>query len=164
MRRLACTLLGLALAACGASEDGTNGPRLVRGGAEQSSEGQETAPAPEQTSQTAPEQPVETPKEPEPAMSGEATYYYYSSGGACGLDPPADLLVAAINDEQYSSENCGRCALVSGPKGTVTVVVLDKCPGCDSGDLDLSEQAFEKIASTSAGRVAITWSFVDCPK
>lgn len=164
MRRLVCTLLPLALAACSASETGTNGPRLVRGGSETETpeKPEENAPAVETPAEQTPA--PETPAATEPTSSGEATYYYYSSGGACGLDPPADLLVAAINDEQYSTENCGRCAQVKGPKGTVIVTVLDKCPGCDSGDLDLSEQAFEKIASTSAGRVQITWSFVDCPK
>lgn len=94
---------------------------------------------------------------------GEATYYYYSSGGACGITPPPDKLIAAINDEQYSKANCGRCALVTGPKGSVVVKILDKCPGCDRGDLDLSAQAFDRVASRSAGRIKIGWHFVACP-
>lgn len=94
--------------------------------------------------------------------AGQATYYNYVSGGACGIKPPADKLIAAINDEQYSKENCGKCAMVTGPKGSVKVLVLDKCPGCGWGDLDLSQQAFERVASTSAGRVKIGWHFVDC--
>lgn len=93
---------------------------------------------------------------------GQATYYYYASGGSCGLRPPPNNFIAALNDEQYTKANCGRCAMVTGPKGSVKVLVLDKCPGCGWGDLDLSQQAFEQIASTSAGRVKIGWHFVDC--
>jgi expansin (peptidoglycan-binding protein) len=98
-----------------------------------------------------------------PEQSGEATYYNAEGKGACGIETPADYLVAAINDEQYSKANCGRCVSVTGPKGTVIVRVIDKCPGCDAGDLDLSETAFTKIADKSAGRVKITWRFTTCP-
>jgi expansin len=96
--------------------------------------------------------------------SGEATYYNAEGKGACGIQTPADYLVCAINDEQYSKENCGRCVEVTGPSGkSVIVRIIDKCPGCDSGDLDLSETAFTKIAAKSAGRVKISWRFVACP-
>lgn len=95
--------------------------------------------------------------------SGEATYYNAEGKGACGIQTPSDYLVCAINDEQYSRENCGRCVEVTGPMGSVVVRVIDKCPGCDQGDLDLSETAFTKIAAKSAGRVKITWRFVGCP-
>ena len=98
-----------------------------------------------------------------PEQSGEATYYNAEGLGACGIQTPPDYLVAAINDEQYSKANCGRCVSVTGPKGTVVVRIIDKCPGCDAGDLDLSQTAFTKIADKSAGRVKITWHFVDCP-
>jgi expansin (peptidoglycan-binding protein) len=101
-----------------------------------------------------------------PQESGEATYYEAEAAGAlgaCGTPFPSDYLVAAINDEQYSKANCGRCVSVTGPKGTVVVRILDKCPGCDSGDLDLSETAFTKIANKADGRVKITWYFVECP-
>ena len=99
----------------------------------------------------------------EPEESGEATYYNAEGLGACGIQTPPDYLVAAINDEQYSKANCGRCVSVTGPKGTVVVRIIDKCPGCDSGDLDLSETAFSKIADKRDGRVKITWRFVECP-
>lgn len=98
-----------------------------------------------------------------PEHSGEGTYYNAEGVGACGIQTPPDYLVAAINDEQYSKANCGRCVSVDGPNGSVVVRVIDKCPGCDEGDLDLSETAFSKIADKSAGRVTITWRFVECP-
>lgn len=94
---------------------------------------------------------------------GEATYYNASGTGACGTAITDDQLLAAINDEQYTKANCGRCVSVTGPNGTVVVKIVDKCPGCDRGDLDLSSTAFAKIAKLSAGRVKITWHFTDCP-
>lgn len=39
---------------------------------------------------------------------------------------------------------------------------MDQCPECKSGDLDLSEEAFVKIADKSAGRVKISWQVVSC--
>ena len=98
--------------------------------------------------------------------SGEATYYDFADGsGNCGFPPsPGDLMVAAINTPQYGgSAACGSCAHVVGPRGEVTVRIVDRCPECPSGDLDLSPQAFERIAELSAGRVPITWTEVPCP-
>ena len=96
-------------------------------------------------------------------FEGEATYYDANGTGACGFPASSDFMVAAINDEQYSKANCGRCVSVTGPNGTVVVRITDKCPGCDFGDIDLSMTAFGKIAKLSAGRIAITWHFVSCP-
>ncbi|MDB4994267.1 MAG: extracellular endoglucanase precursor [Myxococcaceae bacterium] len=98
-----------------------------------------------------------------PSFSGEATYYAANGTGACGFPAsPSDLFVAAMNKAQYSKSVCGKCVSVTGPKGTVKVRIVDLCPGCAFGGLDLSEQAFAKIAPLSAGRVKITWSFVPC--
>lgn len=96
-------------------------------------------------------------------FEGEATYYDANGTGACGFPASNDFMVAAINDEQYSKANCGRCIEVAGPTGKVVVRIVDKCPGCSFGDVDLSQTAFGKIAKLSAGRIAITWRFVECP-
>jgi expansin (peptidoglycan-binding protein) len=96
-------------------------------------------------------------------FTGEATYYDANGTGACGFPASDDFMVAAINDEQYSKANCGKCVSVTGPNGTVVVRITDKCPGCDFGDLDLSMTAFGKVAKLSAGRIPIKWHFVTCP-
>jgi rare lipoprotein A (peptidoglycan hydrolase) len=57
---------------------------------------------------------------------------------------------------------CGKCIEVKGPKGSVVVKVLDKCPECKKGAVDLSKSAFEKIADVSAGRVPSSWVEVPC--
>jgi expansin len=100
---------------------------------------------------------------PAEKFEGKATYYDANGTGACGFPASTDFMVAAINDEQYSKANCGRCIEVTGPLGKVVVRIVDKCPGCSFGDVDLSQTAFGKIAKLSAGRIDIEWHFVMCP-
>lgn len=98
-------------------------------------------------------------------QQGIATYYDFANGdGACSFGPsPDDLDVAAMNAEQRSGSGvCGACATVSGPKGNVVVRVVDLCPECKKGHLDLSPQAFGKIADLVQGRVDITWRLQAC--
>jgi expansin (peptidoglycan-binding protein) len=96
--------------------------------------------------------------------SGVATYYDATGAGACSFDPSPDALdVAALDMPEWDgSALCGACAAVSGPKGSVTVRIVDLCPGCEQGHLDLSMQAFAQIADVAAGRVPITWQLVSC--
>lgn len=96
---------------------------------------------------------------------GFATYYDYagSDGVSCGYGVTSDTDVAAMDAPEYaSSAACGTCFDVSGPKGKVKVRVVDLCPECEKGHLDLSEQAFAKIADKGDGRVAITYAAVAC--
>lgn len=98
-----------------------------------------------------------------PEENGEATYYDADGSGACGFPKGTDFMVAAMNGAQYSKSVCGKCVEVTGPLGKVTVKIVDLCPGCKRGDLDLSQTAFQKIAKLSAGRVKISWHYVPCP-
>lgn len=97
------------------------------------------------------------------AQSGKATYYAADGRGACSYDASADRMVAAMNAPQYgNSQVCGMCVEVSGPRGTIVVRIVDLCPECPAGDLDLSEQAFSLIADKAAGQVPISWVPVAC--
>lgn len=96
---------------------------------------------------------------------GEATYYDFADGsGNCGFPAtPDDLMVGAMNHTDYAdSAACGACAEVTGPNGTITVRIVDRCPECPQGDIDLSPEAFELIAPLEQGRVDITWRYVAC--
>ena len=95
---------------------------------------------------------------------GQGTYYAADGTGNCSFDAsPDDLLVAAMNKPDYADAKwCGACLAVTGPNGMVKVRVVDSCPGCAHGDLDLSPQAFDMIADHAAGRVAITWHETSC--
>ncbi len=96
---------------------------------------------------------------------GEATYYDFASGGgACSFDPtPGDLMVGAMNAADYAgSAACGACVRLQGPQAEITIRVVDLCPECPAGDIDLSPEAFGRIAALSAGRVPINWQYVPC--
>jgi len=96
--------------------------------------------------------------------SGEATYYSNSGTVACSFQGTNNNMdIAAINAQDWDNGQwCGACADVAGPNGSVRVTIVDQCPECASGDLDLSQQAFAQIADVSAGRVHIDWHFVAC--
>jgi expansin (peptidoglycan-binding protein) len=97
--------------------------------------------------------------------TGEGTYYAADGTGNCSFDAtPGDLMVAAMNDPDYQNAAwCGACLDVTGPSGHVVVRVVDRCPECKHGDLDLSPQAFEQLAPLAKGRIPITWHEVACP-
>lgn len=94
---------------------------------------------------------------------GEATRYDADGTGSCSFEAAADRRVAAISAADYAKAAwCGACVEVSGPKGRAVVRIVDRCPACKTGDLDLSREAFAAIAAPAAGRVAIEWSSVPC--
>jgi expansin (peptidoglycan-binding protein) len=95
---------------------------------------------------------------------GIATYYAATGEGACLFDAsPDNLMVAAINAEQWeNSAWCGACVDITGPIGQVRVRIVDLCPECETGHLDLSPDAFEQIADLELGRVDISWQMVAC--
>ncbi|MBK8049786.1 MAG: hypothetical protein IPK16_23365 [Anaerolineales bacterium] len=97
-----------------------------------------------------------------PIHQGLATYYGATGAGACSFPPsPKDLMVAAMNAVEYDhAAVCGEYVHVTGPKGAVTVRIVDLCPECKAGHLDLSQEAFARIANLVEGRVAITWQVV----
>ena len=99
---------------------------------------------------------------PNPIHQGIATYYSATGEGACSFAPsPEDLLVAAMNAEEYKNAAvCGAYVQVSGPKGAITVRIVDLCPECKAGHLDLSQEAFGRIADLPLGVVPITWQVV----
>jgi len=93
-----------------------------------------------------------------PTYSGDGTFYGATGEGNCLYDRNSDLMVAAMNAADYDSSNaCGAYVEATGPKGKVTVKIVDQCPECKPGDIDFSTEAFAKIADPVAGRVHITW-------
>jgi expansin (peptidoglycan-binding protein) len=98
-------------------------------------------------------------------QAGIATFYDATGAGHCGFDKsPQDMNVAAMNAPQFAGTAvCGSCAEIQGPKGTVVVRIVDSCPECGSGHLDLSREAFGQIAEYVDGRVQTQWRLVSCP-
>ncbi|MEV6845925.1 expansin EXLX1 family cellulose-binding protein [Actinoplanes sp. NPDC051411] len=98
--------------------------------------------------------------------SGKATFYDLDGGTPnCSYPsaPDDDLFVALGPSEYSNAAACGTYLDVTGPEGKVRVKVVDKCPECDAGHLDLSRTAFKKIGAESAGVIPITYKTVVNP-
>ncbi|MFE6060702.1 expansin EXLX1 family cellulose-binding protein [Streptomyces sp. NPDC056431] len=100
--------------------------------------------------------------QPHTPYKGVATAYQAADGnGACLFGPSDDLMVAAMNTTDYeSSRACGAYVRVRASNGaSITVRITNECPlPCAPGQLDLSEQAFAKLADLKVGRLPVTWS------
>ncbi len=101
---------------------------------------------------------------PGTTYDGVATHYDAADGdGACLFGPSDDMMVAAMNTTDYeTSKACGAHVLVRAANGkTVTVLITNECPlPCAPGHIDLSKQAFAKLADLQQGRIPITWSLL----
>lgn len=109
--------------------------------------------------------------------NGEGTAYSDAvpdaTGFACArreIPKKAQRMFAAINSDMWDNgENCGKCVQVwcvdsfckkrFEPK---TLMVMDKCPECGPGDLDLSIPAYEEVTGIWPHRLKFEWKFVDC--
>ena len=110
-----------------------------------------------------------------PRQRGDGTYYgeIDPGDGNCAFGNVdklsafrrADMYVA-INDKQYEgSMACGMCVKLKGngkgsgndpiPSEWQTAIVVDRCPECAEGDLDL--------AQSGDGRWDLRWKAVPCP-
>ncbi|MEV4346895.1 expansin EXLX1 family cellulose-binding protein [Actinoplanes sp. NPDC049596] len=101
------------------------------------------------------------------ASKGKATYFSLDGTlGNCSFPsaPADDLFVALGQHNQYSEgAACGTYIDVTGPKGSTRVKVIDSCPECPAGHLDLSLTAFKKIGVQSDGIIPITYKTVPNP-
>ncbi|WP_251063968.1 expansin EXLX1 family cellulose-binding protein [Streptomyces sp. ISL-44] len=102
--------------------------------------------------------------QPDITYRGVATAYAAADGnGACLFGPTDDLMIAAMNTTDYeSSRACGAYVRVRTASGaSITVRITNECPlPCAPGQLDISEQAFAKLADPKVGRIPITWSLL----
>jgi expansin len=96
--------------------------------------------------------------------SGRATYFDGSKGGNCSFGPPSTNLYVALGPQEYQAgAACGGYIDVKGPKGSVRVKVVDQCPECEKGHLDMSEAAFARIGNVSDGIIPISYKGVQNP-
>lgn len=97
-------------------------------------------------------------------LDGVATFYDADGTGNCGFDVAPDRMVTAVADPDWAgSLHCGRCLEVWGPEATIVVRVVDRCPECPTGHLDLSAEAFDLIAEPAQGIVPVAFRSVPCP-
>lgn len=91
------------------------------------------------------------------SYSGDMTFFYPGLG-ACGQNNNNNDAVAAVSPGVYASGGaCGKTATIHYNGKSTTVKVVDLCPSCATGSIDVSPSAFQKLADLSAGRVHVTW-------
>ncbi|CUA72320.1 hypothetical protein RSOLAG22IIIB_00986 [Rhizoctonia solani] len=93
---------------------------------------------------------------------GRATYYAVGMG-ACGqTNVPSDFIVA-LNSAQFGSgypgPNCFKPITICKDGKCTGATIMDECPSCPYGGLDLSEGLFKYFADTSVGVFQMTWTF-----
>ena len=106
---------------------------------------------------------------------GDATYFVESPAGNCSISPTLPVwgeavdFQVALSEAQYTSGDqsagCGTCLegtyLGTGsgnnpPPKVFTGLVVDRCPACTAGDLDLALNGAD-------GRWDVSWRATDCP-
>ncbi|MFG2040345.1 expansin EXLX1 family cellulose-binding protein [Dactylosporangium sp. NPDC048998] len=99
------------------------------------------------------------------AAGGSASYYTAGRNGMCNLGTPAEGAYAAIGRAEYAGGSaCGTYLDVTGPNGTTRVQVVDLCPSCPAGKVDLGKGAFARIGALSAGIIPVTYATVRDPQ
>lgn len=106
---------------------------------------------------------------PGKTYTGDLTYYAVGMG-SCGITSTDDEKVVAVSHEIMSVYNganpnknplCNTFITITGTDGQpYKAKIVDTCPGCDMGSLDLPEPYFNTITGNGNGRVSgIKWSF-----
>ncbi|KAI8635108.1 carbohydrate-binding module family 63 protein [Xylariaceae sp. FL1651] len=103
------------------------------------------------------------------AVTGKSTFYGGNlNGGTCSFSTytlPSGIYGTAFSGSAWNSAaNCGACLQVTSPTGNkITAMIVDQCPECDAGHLDLFPDAFKALDPTANGVMSTSYTFVDCP-
>ncbi|KAI9364087.1 hypothetical protein BD770DRAFT_406889 [Pilaira anomala] len=101
-------------------------------------------------------------------FSGSGTFYDVEVGsGSCGdYDSSADLVVAVNKAQMANGPNpnnnptCQKTVYITGNMGSTSARVVDTCPSCAKGALDMSPKVFELVCGNLAiGVCTINWNF-----
>lgn len=90
-------------------------------------------------------------------FTGDITYYQPGLG-ACGETSSDSDTVVALSPAEYDG-SCGKTITITKGGKTATAKVVDKCPACASGAIDVSSTVFKSLADMAVGRTQVSWSF-----
>ncbi|KAK7424667.1 hypothetical protein QQZ08_008550 [Neonectria magnoliae] len=100
-------------------------------------------------------------------LSGSSTFYGGNlNGGMCSFATyklPTGIYGTAFSGSAWSTAaSCGACIEVTGPGGKkIKAMIVDQCPECDKGHLDLFQDAFKAVGGTD-GIVQTSYKRVTC--
>ncbi|KAJ1753150.1 hypothetical protein LPJ55_002213 [Coemansia sp. RSA 990] len=108
------------------------------------------------------------PKDAGVTFNGSIGQYNVANDACLSKSTDTDL-VAALNKDQYEELKdkngnpirCYECIMIHGDKGDVEVTIVDECPQCENGMINLSPAAFT-MATTQAQTATVTWEFAVC--
>ncbi|RWA11833.1 hypothetical protein EKO27_g3264 [Xylaria grammica] len=92
------------------------------------------------------------------AFSGDMTFYTPGLG-SCGQTNTEHDEVVALSPGDLDGK-CGKMIRIHRDDKSATAKVVDKCPGCGGGSIDVSPVVFDKLAKRDEGRVKVTWEFI----
>ncbi|KAJ9118237.1 hypothetical protein QFC22_004144 [Naganishia vaughanmartiniae] len=101
------------------------------------------------------------------AYPGSRATFYAIGLGACGQYNHEPDFVVALNSAQYGGgypgPECFKYITITGGSrnGYAVAQIVDECPTCPYGGLDMSIALFEKFASQDEGVASITWWYND---
>ncbi|CUA70641.1 hypothetical protein RSOLAG22IIIB_04235 [Rhizoctonia solani] len=91
---------------------------------------------------------------------GRATWYQPGQGNCGGYNKASDMIVALPMSVYSGGKYCGKTVKITNTSNgkTCTAKIVDSCPGCGPGDLDVSPSVFKKISkSLDDGVATINW-------
>ena len=116
------------------------------------------------------------------SLKGKGRMTYYGDGGdcpsnialpACGFVDFNTKYYVAMNFHQYDStlinssnpndaKVCNTCIKITYDNKSVIGKVIDKCPVCPEGAIDVSRTIFKKFADLDVGVIDVSWETVSC--
>lgn len=90
-----------------------------------------------------------------------ARFTFYAAGlGACGKTNSDNDFIVALNQAQYGSgSDCFKEITITANGKTHGATIVDECPGCPYGGLDMSKALFDFFAAESLGVITGSWDF-----
>ncbi|KAF9033560.1 plant expansin [Panaeolus papilionaceus] len=87
--------------------------------------------------------------------------FFFPGLGACGLvNTDADFVVA-LNGAQWEARiHCGQSVVINANGRTAIATIVDLCPGCPFGGLDLTPGLFQVFAPLEVGVITGSWNFL----
>ncbi|KAF9451491.1 hypothetical protein P691DRAFT_699142 [Macrolepiota fuliginosa MF-IS2] len=95
------------------------------------------------------------------AMSGKATWFNVGLGSCGQTNTDSELVVALATSTMSGGQSCGKnIQITDASTGKAsTAKVVDTCPSCAAGDLDMSPTLFREFQSLDVGVFQVNWSF-----
>ncbi|KAF5387110.1 hypothetical protein D9615_001860 [Tricholomella constricta] len=96
-------------------------------------------------------------------FSGSRWSFYDVGLGACGKHNVESDFIVALNSAQYGGgypgPQCFKTITMTFNGKTAQATIMDECPGCPYGGLDLSRSLFRYFAAESVGIIHGEWHF-----